>query len=165
MKPTWNFMICCLFVSLAICTPASSAEPNAEDVQGFWFGDGSHPLSKNVLLIQNDEFIVISPLGRFASTCVLGETTDGLTAIDIDRYDGKHQLGVYMVDKTKLYLKLAAPGESRPTKKVVTFPNGKPHWHTIFDRRPTKDGLTVLHKDLRSEFGMDANTVVTKSKN
>lgn len=165
MKPTRAVFICCLFVSLALCGPTHSAEPNIANVQGFWFGDGIHPLSKKVVLIQDDEFIVISPLGRFASTFVSGETADGLTAIDIDRYDGKRQLGVYMVDKTKLYLKLADPGEPRPTKKDVTFPSGKPHWHTIFDRRPTQDGLTVLQKDLRSELGMDSIAVTTTSKN
>ena len=156
-------LIHCIFLSLALCSVASSAEPYATEIQGFWFGDGTHPFSKNVLLVQNDEFIVISPLGRFTSRFASGHIADGLTAIDIERYDGTRQLGVYKVDKAKLYLKLADPGDARPTIADVTYPSGKPHWHTIFDRRPTQNGLIVLHKDVSTELGLKGNSISNTS--
>lgn len=161
-----NRFLSCVFISIVLHSLAGSAEPQAHELQGIWFGDGSHPVSKYVLIVQNDEFIVMSPMGRYASKFVSGEIIDGLTAIDIERYDGKQQLGVYQVDKTKLYLNLAPIGAPRPTKVDAPFASDKSHWRTVLDRRPTPDGLAVLHKSLSKELGLQNNkALLTSIKN
>ncbi len=122
-----------------------AGEPNKALMQGVWFGDGIHPLNRYVLIIDDNDFVLITPLGSFKSTFDVNDQGN-LNGIDIDRYDGDRQLGLYKIDKTKIYLKFADPSKPRPTTADVTFSSGKPHWHTIFDRKPTPEGLEVLQK-------------------
>lgn len=46
----------------------------------------------------------------------------------------------------------------RPTIKDVTFLGGKSYWHTIFDRRPTPEGLTLLGHTLADSKKQSAAT-------
>jgi hypothetical protein len=32
---------------------------------GVWFGDGIHPMSRTVLIVDGDQFTIVSPLGAF----------------------------------------------------------------------------------------------------
>ncbi len=129
------------------------ANDAAARLQGIWFGDGPHPLSRTVLVVDGERFIIVSPLGAFVSEFTTNEDSS-LYEIDLDRFDGKRQLGVFELSKNQLWLKLGEPNKSRPSVKDVRFPSGKPHYHTIFKRNPTRSGLDVLAK--HSDKTMDA---------
>jgi hypothetical protein len=114
-------------------------------MEGVWFGSGAHPMSRTVLIIDAEKFTIVSPLGVYVSKYTIDDTSS-LVAIDIDRFDGAKQLGVIEITDNELRLKLNDPNQPRPKLQDVRFPNGKPHWHTVFQRRATKDGLEVLSK-------------------
>lgn len=141
------FLATCLFSVPAF---AVASEPSDLRLKGLWFGD-VEALNSKVLLISNEEMVVISPLGGFASRCVFRPGNGPVGQVDIVRFDGKSQLGLYRYDGGKLYLKLADPKEPRPTESDITFPDGTPHWHAVFARQPTEDGLSVLSKYLSSK--------------
>ncbi|TWT38219.1 hypothetical protein KOR34_31880 [Posidoniimonas corsicana] len=145
----------CVVISIALCPTTGLAERNADQLQGLWFGDGRHPFSGYVLLVRDHEFVVMSPLGEFRSRFEQARAVDGVTPIDIERYDGKRQLGIYKLDGAKLYLELARPGRPRPTVASVTLEDGTQRWGATFDRRPTQDGLSVLHKNLAGDFSRE----------
>jgi hypothetical protein len=136
-------------IALVICCSMGSSMLLAADtdsrLQGVWFGDGQHPLSRTVLIVDGEKFTIISPLGAFVSTFSSNEA-GALSEIDIDRFDGERQLGVFEISEMQLRLKLNQPNQARPTLKDVRLPNGQPHWHTVFRRRPTQEGLEVLAK-------------------
>ncbi len=134
-------------VFLSPISIALSADIGSERLQGIWFGDGPHPLSRNVLVVRDDSLVVITPLGAFRSTFTVNDKP-ALAEIDIERYDGRPQLGVYEMDETQLRMELGRPHQPRPTVNDVRFPSDKPHWHTTFSRRPTPEGLAVLQKHL-----------------
>ena len=142
-------LVQCLLVMICYSQLTSLLLAQSVDtrLQGVWFGDGRHPLNRKVLIVDGEKLVVITPLGAFVSKFVANDTPF-LNEIDIDRFDGGQQLGVYEVSENKLRMKLSEPSKSRPTLDDVRFPNGKPHWHTIFDRRPTPEGLEVLKKHL-----------------
>jgi hypothetical protein len=102
-------------------------------------------MSRTVLIVDGEKFTIVSPLGAFVSRFTTNDVPT-LNEIDIDRFDGERQMGVFEVSETQLLIKLAEPNKVRPTLKEVRFPNGKPHWHTVFRRRPTQEGLEVLAK-------------------
>ncbi len=151
MTPRLQRLASLVFIWVVMHSIAGSAEPRLPAIQGVWFGDGAHPLSNYVLMIRDDELVVVSPLGGFVSSFDTGKADHGLNAIDIQRYDGKTQLGVFQVEESKLRLCLADPGAPRPTIKDVTLADGKPRWHAVFGRRPTDDGIAVLRRYLSSK--------------
>jgi hypothetical protein len=114
-------------------------------MEGVWFGSGVHPMSRTVLIVDAEKFTIVSPLGVYVSKYTIDDTSS-LVAIDIDRFDGAKQLGVIEITDNELRLKLNDPNEPRPKLQDVRFPSGKPHWHTVFQRKATKDGLEVLSK-------------------
>ncbi len=114
-------------------------------MQGIWFGSGAHPMSRTVLIVDAEKFTIVSPLGVYVSKYTIDDTPS-LVAIDIDRFDGAKQLGVIELTDNELRLKLNDPNQPRPKLQEVRFPSGKPHWHTVFQRRATRDGLEVLSK-------------------
>lgn len=136
------FTICCCLS----CMVLHAADTDSR-LQGIWFGDGQHPMSRHVLVVEGEEFTVVSPQGVFVSKF---KTNDSpvLAEIDIERFDGGRQLGVFELSDTELRLKLNGPNQARPTVRDVRFPSGKPHWHAVFLRRPSHDGLEVLTKHI-----------------
>ena len=142
-------VLTCLLLGVCPFVPtpvrANPTDPFAEQLQGVWFGDGNHPLNQNVVIIQNNRLTVVSPVGVFTSTFTVVRG-DAINQIDIDRYDGEQQLGLYKIDEFRLYLKLSRPNEPRPTIKDVTTASGKPHWHTVLKRQPTRRGLEVFER-------------------
>jgi hypothetical protein len=114
-------------------------------MEGVWFGSGAHPMSRTVLIVDAEKFTIVSPLGVYVSKFTIDDTSS-LVAINIDRFDGAKQLGVIELTDKELRLKLNDPNQPRPTLQDVRFPGGKPHWHTVFQRRATRDGLEVLSK-------------------
>lgn len=126
------------------CTVLLAADLDSR-LQGIWFGDGQHPMSRTVLIVDGEKFTIVSPLGAFVSKFSSNDTPT-LNEIDIDRFDGGRQLGVFEISETHLRMKLSEPNQARPTPEDVRFPSGKPHWHTVFRRRPTQEGLGVLAK-------------------
>lgn len=126
------------------CTKLFAENPDTL-LQGVWFGDGRHPMSRTVLIVDGEKFTIVSPLGAFVSRFTTNDVPT-LNEIDIDRFDGERQMGVFEISESHLLLKLAKPNKDRPTLKDVRFSNGKPHWQTVFRRRPTQEGLEVLAK-------------------
>ena len=126
------------------CSKLFAEKPDAR-LQGVWFGDGRHPMNRTVLIVDGDKFTIVSPLGAFVSRFTTNDVPS-LNEIDIDRFDGERQMGVFEISEMQLLMKLAEPNQVRPALKDVRLPNGKPHWHTVFRRRPTKEGLEVLAK-------------------
>jgi hypothetical protein len=102
-------------------------------------------MSRTVLTVDGEKFTIVSPLGAFVSRFTTNDVPT-LNEIDIDRFDGERQMGVFEISESHLLLKLAKPNKDRPTLKDVRFSNGKPHWQTVFRRRPTQEGLEVLAK-------------------
>ena len=139
--------LCVMAVAMCYSMPCAKLCAENPDIrlQGVWFGDGRHPMSRTVLIVEGEKFTILSPLGAFVSRFTTNEAPT-LNEIDIDRFDGERQLGVFEISETQLLMKLAEPNNVRPTLKDVRFSNGKPHWHTIFRRRPTQEGLEVLAK-------------------
>ena len=143
-------LLCVIVVAMCCFMPSTKlfAENLDTRLQGVWFGDGRHPMSRTVLIVDGEKFTIVSPLGAFVSRFTINDVP-ALNEIDIDRFDGQRQMGVFEISDTQLLLKLAEPNQVRPTLKDVRFPNGKPHWHSVFRRRPTQEGLEVLarHSD------------------
>lgn len=136
-------------IAVAICYSMLSVKLFAEKpdarLQGVWFGDGRHPMSRTILIVDGEKLTIVSPLGAYVSRFTTNDVPN-LNEIDIDRFDGERQLGVFEISETQLLLKLAEPNNVRPTINDVRLSNGKPHWHTVFRRRPTQEGLEVLAK-------------------
>ena len=145
-----RYRLLCSIVALLFLTLESVSAFEADGdprIQGVWFGDGIHPMSRHVLIVSGDQFTIISPLGVFASKYSTKQL-EPLNEIDLIRFDGDRQAGVFEVPATQLFIQLGEPNGSRPALKDVRHPDGSGHWHTKFKRRPTQEGLDVLTRHL-----------------
>jgi hypothetical protein len=129
---------------------AYAAEGTDSTIEGLWFGRkvngrGINGIIRTVLLIQEDRFIVLSPIAVSNSNLRCSPQA-GLSEIDIDRFDGQQQRGVYCVVGSELQMTLAKPNLQRPTGDSVEKAGGVPHSYYVFQRVPTEEGLEVLRK-------------------
>lgn len=134
-----------LILLLAVCMTSSIcfAEEVAEEdffapMQGVWFG--TKDTHRFILVISSDRMLFIHPTGATASTFRLSADE-----IDIDRFDGAEQFGVYRVDGNKLTLTLADPGLQIRPGAVGTVANRSGDFDTaIFSRAITEGALTTI---------------------
>ncbi|GAB5402117.1 MAG: hypothetical protein Aurels2KO_03480 [Aureliella sp.] len=148
--------------ALVLCVPSISnaqtstdgkteaVDTQAVSTQGLWFG-ASDLLKRKVLLIRDDKLVVITATGAFESDCQFRSKENSLGDVDIDRYDGKTQLGIYKIERDQLFLELADPLKARPEKRDVASLDGKRNQQYTFVRRPTEEGLRVLSKYLSQD--------------
>lgn len=143
-----------VITALTLVSGTAYASDDDVDLQGVWFGDGLHPMNRKVLIVDGDQFTIVSPLGSFVSKYKTNRLQP-LNEIDIVRYDGEQQLGVFELQDTHLLIAFSEPNHLRPELKDVRFADGKGHWHTKFRRRPTPEGLEVLAKHMNRVVASD----------
>ncbi len=135
-------------VFLCVHPDAKADEPVSGVVQGLWFGD-SELLKRKVLIVYDDKLVVVTATGGFESGCQFREASGGSPGeVDVNRYDGKKQLGIFEVKRDTLFLLLADPEKPRPSLPAGESLNGKKLRQYTFKRRPTEEGLRVLGKYL-----------------
>ena len=150
-----------LFFVLLFCLPNClfAAEPTDPAIQGLWFCTDVNGLPVNharrtVLLVRDTEFVLLSSMGVSLSSATYNRNAEYST-IDIDRYDGATQLGVYETDGASLRMTLSDPDQKRPdhlrsTAGKVTIP----HSHYTFSRLPTSEGADVLRRVLSDDANL-----------
>jgi hypothetical protein len=133
-----RFIMIVVCLTAAVC-PAESADDKTAPLQGVWFGTGS--AQRIVLVIRDQKMMFIHPTGPAESSFRL--TADN--GIEIDRFDGKRQIGVYRSDESTLLMALANPGDHmRPASVRVTKSGKAGHGTTMFTRKVTPEGLQTL---------------------
>jgi hypothetical protein len=148
--------LCCVFaVSLFVCQQTEANDTIDPDVQGIWFckkvnGMANYQANRCVLIQRENEFVLITGTGVTQSTAETGQGK-----MNISRYDGKTQQGIYQVDGSDLWLTLGDPEKERPRhfghKRGELKVSSKTHSHYLFSRLPTPDGLAVLRHALDDE--------------
>lgn len=145
-----------LVTAVAIgCTEVRSEEAVAPELHGIWFctsvnGHPSYRALRTVLMMRGNEFLLVTSTGMTKSSATTNESN-----IDIVRYEGKSQQGIFRIEANHLWMTLADPGGARPThmghKKGEVQIVNPPHSHFHFQRSPTIEGLAMLRAALNDE--------------
>lgn len=154
-----------LLAAFSFAAPVRSDEPRDAALSGIWFCDTvngyeAYRARRSVLVVRNNDFVMVTGTGVTKSTF----TTDQ-QAINIERYDGRSQPGIYYLEGTTLHLSLGDADGVRPThyghKRGETRKTQPPHSHYLFTRLPTPEGLEILRAALNDEH--KRNTILADS--
>ncbi len=104
-------------------------------------------MNRTILIVDGGKFTILLPMGAFESKYT-AKQQGSRNEIDINRFDGASQLGVFDVSESQLLMNLSKPDGSRPALTDFRLRDGSQHWHTKFRRRPTQEGLEVLTKHI-----------------
>jgi hypothetical protein len=141
----------CVILTVMVRSLTFAVDPPAAidaELQGVWFGTSFS--YRTVMIIDGNRMICINPLGECESSITI-KKTEPINEIDISRFDGKQQLGVYSIEIGNLTLALTDPGiPKRPTGKTAKDAGRNPNTRAIFTRRPTLEGLEAIRTYLES---------------
>ncbi len=137
--------------------PSNEAVSNSESrLQGIWFyrskaDQPAYLRSSLVLVVQSDRLVVIRSSGAAESVFRTDENK-----INVDRYDGSKQCGLFQVSEDVLRLTLGDPGKPRPAHQGVwkgkKKSKGERHAYYEFHRKPTTKGMEMLSRYLSGDL-------------
>lgn len=158
-----TFLTACLTMSVCVADPG--VKPKRSDstasLQGVWFGSSYHA-QRIVLVVFDDRLLFIHPMGALESSFTVNRDAE-LQEIDIDRYDGMTQLGVFCEDGATLTMTLADPEMKRPTGKTVEKAAGVPHCTVTFTRQVTQTGLRTLQVNMERHPSLDLTKLIPET--
>lgn len=154
LEPIRNIVLFLLTASL-LSGDARADEPHDAALDGIWFCDvvngyEAYRARRSVLVVRDNDFVIVTLTGVTKSTFSTVRED-----IDIERYDGRSQLGVYHIDGSVLHLSLGDAGGVRPAhyghKRGEIQQVRSPHSHYQFTRVPTPEGLEILRTSLNDQ--------------
>ena len=148
-----------LLAAFVLPTSTHADEPSDAALDGIWFcktvnGMKTYRGRRSILIVRGTDFVMVNGTGVAKSVFTIDEHE-----IDIERFDGRSQPGIYHVDGTTLFLSLGDADGVRPKhyghKRGEAQKTQPPHSHYRFTRSPTPEGLEILRTALNDEHKRD----------
>ena len=144
-----------LLTAFSSPTYVSADETRDAALDGIWFCDTvngyeAYRARRSVLVVRGSDFVMVTGAGVSKSAFATDQQD-----IDIERYDGRSQPGIYQIDGTTLHLSLGDADGVRPShhghKRGEIRKSQPPHSHYRFVRSPTPEGFEILRAALNDE--------------